>query len=736
MTLTNAQISRQLEYIASLLEYLEGPSFPVRRFSEMSRAVELFDFPLSLFSSHRELHKIRVLFFPKVRDEQLDVLRGLMIESVEPADETYARQTGLEYRSRSPLIAALEKEVTPDTVALIQLPDMGAARAAVLRDLLGIHRTEDLIRNCRQHMIRKLDGFDAELEKKWSLGRWHSSDNFSDPFPPMQWAIAEYVVDYILEQLSPLTEQTLDAPLLSPWEEFQRASRAEGTYGRRGAEHFGHREQHPEGRDPFPLEPDRWGAPIRPVANVRLRRSWIERIRDALTKSRKSKFGDRYSGPPGRMPLDRNRFGEIPADASAPRLLEGMEAVGEFRRLDEAVGSLEFLLATRAPEELANRIAEFSFLRVQSRRGNFIKAVIDQKKLVIAEKYDFPGAEVRFYLCAPHSFPASLVRRSCAESHWTELTRRAAAAELFLDETGLYRGKKEVSLLKEGDLYGNLALPYLPAEIRDGLFEFHMPPGAPSLLIRREQIRGDLHLHTTFSDGSGTIEQMADKALANGLEYIAVTDHSKRVAVANGMSEHRVLEYWRTVDAINRQIREMNIPLTILKGVEVDILENGDLDFGNEILAQADWVMASLHYHRSQPREKIHRRIAAAMRCPYVSAISHPTGKEWQSEFRINMDFDYVLDLAKKNNKCLEMNSRLHRLDPDWRLCRRAKEHGVKIVISTDSHAPSEMDYLRYGIQIARKAGLTKDDIINTLPLAELMARCPRPKPEPQKPAS
>ena len=369
------------------------------------------------------------------------------------------------------------------------------------------------------------------------------------------------------------------------------------------------------------------------------------------------------------------------------------------------------------------------FLQIQRQEGNLIEAHIERKKLLIADRQRFPGAVVRFFLCAPHSFAAESVFRSSAGEHWAELVRRAEERGLFLDETGLYKGKKEIPLSKEEDLYRELGLPNLPAEVRDGLFEFTMGPGAPDLLIRRPQIRGDLHMHTLFSDGSGSIEEMADKSLSNGMEYIAVTDHSKRVSVANGMDEHRALIYWRTVDEINQRIREARIPSTILKGIEVDVLENAELDFNDEILSQADWVMASLHYHRSQPREQIHRRIEAAMRCPYVSAISHPTGKEWMSDFRIDMDFDYVLELAKKYDKCLEMNSQLHRFDLDWRLCRRAKEHGVKIVISTDSHSPSDLDYMRYGVQLARKAGLTADDILNTLPLEEIMKRRSAPLP-------
>ena len=675
----------------------------------MAAAVARFDFPVSLFSQPREIHKMRVLFFPKAHDEQLDVLRDLILDPGEPADQAYREKTGLDVHAKSALTAALEKEVPLETAALLSLPEMTPQRAAILRDALNVRTTDELVRQCQLQMVRKLDGFGVDLEKRWMLGKWYSSQRPGGAFPPIQWAMAEPVVSFILEQLAPLAEERRETPMPTPWEEFRH-------------------EQPPMGGPDYPRFPnghDRWGGPIRPVSKVRIRRGLLDRVRDYLTRSQRV---DRFEAQ--RMqPHPSAPAGAAPELHGGSALLEQAVPAGDFARLNEAVHSFEFLLATRSADHLVQRLTALPFLQVQRQEGNMIEAHIERKKLLIADRQRFPGAVVRFFLCAPHAFAAESVFRSSAGEHWAELVRRAEERGLFLDETGLYKGKKEIPLSKEEDLYRELGLPNLPAEVRDGLFEFTMGPGAPDLLIRRPQIRGDLHMHTLFSDGSGSIEEMADKSLSNGMEYIAVTDHSKRVTVANGMDEHRALIYWRTVDEINQRIREARIPITILKGVEVDVLENAELDFNDEVLSQADWVMASLHYHRSQPREQIHRRIEAAMRCPYVSAISHPTGKEWMSDFRIDMDFDYVLELAKKYGKCLEMNSQLHRFDLDWRLCRRAKEHGVKIVISTDSHSPSDLDYMRYGVQLARKAGLSADDILNTLPLEEIMKRRPDPLP-------
>ena len=707
--MTNAQISEQLDYIASLLEYLEGESFPARRFTEMARAVERFDFPVSLFSRHHEIHKMRVLFFPKARDEQLDVLRELILEKDPPADEAYQRQTRLSYHSQIQLVAALEKEVPLETAALIRIPEMGAARAAALRDALGVKNSGDLTRQCQSHAVRKLEGFDAELEKKWLFGKWYSSEERAGAFAPIQWVRSESVVDYILEQLEPLTRETAPFWAPTPWEEFRQDPRPQGAPP---AEPFG---GYPPAAEPgaFPARPDRWNAPVRPIPNVRLRRSLSERVRAFFSKPKPSDLSN-LPQPRPRGDMLRGARSGMPTT-----LLEKTEVAGDFRRLNEGVRSFDFLLVTRFPDQVSERIAALPFLRVTRESGNVIEAAIDRKKLTIAEKYAFPGGEARFFLCSPHSRVAASVCRSSSQPHWSELIARAEKAGFFLDETGLYREKKEVPLEKEGDLYEKLGLPDLPPEIRDSLFEFRQPPASPELLISRSRIRGDLHMHSTFSDGRGTIEQMADKAVESGYEYIALTDHTKR---SYGLDEEGVLECWRAGDRVTRRIREIGLPLTILRGIEVDVLEDARLDLSEEILAQADWVMASLHYGRGQSREMIHRRMETALTCPYVSGISHPTGKEWQSSFRLDMDLDYIFDLAAKHGKCLEMNCKLHRFDLDWRLCRRAKEHGIKIVISTDSHSPQEMDNLRYGVQFARKAGLTPDDVVNTLPLSELMA--------------
>lgn len=697
--MTNSQIAEQLNYIALLLEYLEGPSFPVRRFAEMAHAVGRFDFPLERFSSHAELDKIRRLFFPKVRNEQLDVLRGLALERGEPADGAYTRKTGLTCRSRHPLVAALEKDAPPETAELIRLPDMGPARAAALHGALGIKTADDLLRDCGRGLIRKIDGFNAELEKKWKLGKWYSSEKSArTEYTPVSWPVAEFIVRYVLEQLQPLTETfTESGSALTPWEQFQREESG-GEPGEPDA-------QFPQRRP--------WEVEVRPMSNIRYRRPLLERIRQFFIKAQEPDLPPSYAA-------DRFPRGEsAPAPSSAP-LAAAVETAGPFRRLEEAVRSLDFLVVTHDPGLLFDHIAKLPFLSETNRSPFTLEAVIERNRLVYGEGRKFPGTAVRFFAASPHSAAAASVFHSSSPAHWSELERRAKDAGLFLDQTGLYRGKEEEAVKSEPEFYRALGLPPLPPEVRDGLFEFQL--AAPELLIRRPQMRGDLHMHSVYTDGTGTIEEMAEKGMANGLQYIAMTDHSKRVAVANGMNETRILDYWNDIDQINLRLREANVPFTILKGVEVDVLGTAVLDFSDDILARADWVMASLHFEQGQPREQIHRRLTAAMTCPYVSAISHPTGKTWMSDFRMDMDIDFFFDMALKHGKFVEMNSQPRRFDLDWRLCRMAKERGVKVVISTDSHSPGEMDYMQYGVQLARKAGLTADDIVNTRPVEEILA--------------
>jgi DNA polymerase (family 10) len=203
---------------------------------------------------------------------------------------------------------------------------------------------------------------------------------------------------------------------------------------------------------------------------------------------------------------------------------------------------------------------------------------------------------------------------------------------------------------------------------------------------------------------------MAQAAKKRGLKYIAITDHSKRVTMVNGLNAAKVLKQWAEIDNLNKRLKGV----TVLKGIEVDILERGGLDLPDDVLTQADWVVASVHYGHNQPKEQITHRVIEALENPHVSAIAHPTGRMLLQRKPYEIDLDAVLRAARDNRKFMELNAHPKRLDLDDVACAAAKNLGVRIVISTDAHRPEGLDAMRFGILQARRGGLTKQDVVNT----------------------
>jgi DNA polymerase (family 10) len=269
-----------------------------------------------------------------------------------------------------------------------------------------------------------------------------------------------------------------------------------------------------------------------------------------------------------------------------------------------------------------------------------------------------------------------------------------------------------------------MGLPWIPPELRENRGEFQQArDGTLPKLIELGDIVGDLHMHTTATDGKHTLEEMVAAAQERGLKYVAITDHSKRVSMANGLDATRLRWQWDRIDELNAKLKGFRV----LKGIEVDILEQGGLDLEDDVLAGADWVMASIHYGQNQSREQITQRIIGAIENPYVTAISHPTGRLINQRRGYEVDLDAVFAAAARHGKFMELNANPKRLDLDDIHCAAAKRHGIPIVISTDSHSIGNLQMMRYGILQARRAALTKEDVVNTRPWEEvrrLMGRC------------
>ena len=382
------------------------------------------------------------------------------------------------------------------------------------------------------------------------------------------------------------------------------------------------------------------------------------------------------------------------------------EVAGSYRRGKETVGDLDVLVVSHPPAAAMDCLAAFPGVATVLARGDTKMAV----RLA-------SGMQVDLRVVPEESFGAALQYFTGSQAHNVVLRGMAKDRGLKINEYGVFRGKRRIAGQTEEEVYGALELPWIPPELREARQEFEdAAAGKLPELIEVGQIRGDLHCHSTWTDGTATIEEMVQAARERGLKYLAMTDHSKRVTMAGGLDGAAIRRQWAEIDAINARLRGF----TLLKGVEVDILERGGLDLPDDVLAEADWVVASVHYGQRQSREQITRRVIGALENPYVRVIGHPTGRLINERKAYEIDLDAVLRAARDQGKMMELNAHPRRLDLDDVACRMAKNYGVPIVISTDSHRINGFDVLRYGVQQARRGGLTKNDVANTRTWAQL----------------
>ena len=385
--------------------------------------------------------------------------------------------------------------------------------------------------------------------------------------------------------------------------------------------------------------------------------------------------------------------------------VQQLEFAGSYRRGRETVGDLDVLVVAAEIDRIMDRFAEFS--------GSPDVLVRGDTKMSIRLA---GGLQVDLRIVPPESFGAALQYFTGSKEHNVVVRGRAKQRGLKINEYGVYRiddGQETyVAGATEEEVYAALDLPCFPPELREARHEFAWADaGDLPELIELEDIRGDLHAHTDETDGQASLEEMAEAARVRGLRYLAITDHSKRVSMAGGLDEKRLLAQWERIDQFNAQGSD---DFTLLKGIECDILEKGGLDLSDDVLAQADWVLASIHYGQRQPREQITARVLEAIEHPSVSAIAHPTGRLINQRPAYDIDLDAVFAAAKKHGKLLELNANPMRLDLDDVYCAAAKGHGIPIVINTDAHSVDSLGLMRYGILQARRAGLTKADVANT----------------------
>ncbi|MCX7403111.1 MAG: DNA polymerase/3'-5' exonuclease PolX [Planctomycetia bacterium] len=399
-----------------------------------------------------------------------------------------------------------------------------------------------------------------------------------------------------------------------------------------------------------------------------------------------------------------------------------ISGAGSWRRGQETVGDIDILVDSNNAQTVMNHLHSWPETTSVLLSG-------DTKTSVRGPR----GMQIDLRVVKTESFGAAMQYFTGSKEHNVRLRSRAREYGLTINEYGVYRltnhedgessevaidPSKNCSLAgrTEADLYAAVGLPWIPPELREGRGEILLAHnGQLPHLVELADICGDLHMHTTATDGENTLEEMLRCARQRGLNYIAITDHGQRVTMAHGLNAQRLLDQWGEIDRLNESLAvENDSPLVILKGIEVDMLEKGGLDLPDEVLEQADWVVASLHYGQSQPRQQITARIIEAIENRFVSVIGHPTGRLINRRPAYDVDIEAVIEAAARTGTFLEINANPWRLDLNEYHAFAAKQAGVKIVISTDAHSTHGFEVMRCGILQARRAGLEAKDIVNT----------------------
>lgn len=425
----------------------------------------------------------------------------------------------------------------------------------------------------------------------------------------------------------------------------------------------------------------------------------IEDIRRGIALLRESKERSRLGVV---LPIGESL---VEAVSRIPRT-EGAILAGSLRRMRETVKDIDVLTISDNPPEV---VEAFTSLRPEKD----VLASGSTKGSVILQE----GIQADLRVVGPESYGAALLYFTGSKAHNVRLRGLAQKKGLKINEYGVFRGEEMIAGETEREIYETLGLPFIPPELREdrGEIEAAMEGRLPDL-IDLADIRGDLHTHTTWSDGKATIAQMADAAEGLGYEYIAITDHSPSQTIAKGLPIERLLEKKKELaeEAGKRK------KIKVLMGTEVDIKMDGTLDYPDEILKDLDVVVASVHSGFKMDRETMTSRIISAIRNPYVHAIGHPTGRLINEREPYDVDIDLVIGAAAEYGKALEVNGSHPRLDLNDLHVRKAVDAGVKIIISTDAHSTAQLLFMRYGVGTARRGWVEKKDVLNALPFGEL----------------
>jgi DNA polymerase (family 10) len=428
-----------------------------------------------------------------------------------------------------------------------------------------------------------------------------------------------------------------------------------------------------------------------------------------------------------------SRFRLVEADELLPPLLayleetpglQRLEVAGSYRRRLETIGDIDLLALADDPEAISERLMSFPSV-TQVLGAGATKTSVTLRS----------GLQVDLRVAPPESWGAALVYFTGSKEHGIKLRQRALDRDLRISEYGVFRipesGDSEeaedrgrasegerVAGTTEEDVYEAVGLPWIPPEIREDRGEIPAAEaGELPRLLELKDLRGDLQMHSTWSDGRNSLEEMLEACAARGYEYFAITDHSKALAMIEGLDAARLRKQWVEIDEIAARHPEIRI----LRSMEVDILRDGTLDLEDEMLARLDLVVVSIHSYFGLPQAEQTERVLKAVRHPEVNILAHPTGRLINRRPPIDLDVDEVLRACVEGGVAVELNAQPSRLDLKDSQVMRAKELGLKVAISTDAHRTAELDLIHYGVEQARRAWLTPEDVLNALPLKGLL---------------
>lgn len=400
----------------------------------------------------------------------------------------------------------------------------------------------------------------------------------------------------------------------------------------------------------------------------------------------------------------------IVEELSRNRRIKNIQAAGSLRRMKETVGDID-ILATGS--DGASIVKSFVAMKDVTQ----VLAAGDTKGSVRVEE----GVQVDLRVVQEDEYGSALQYFTGSKEHNVHLREIAKKKGYKISEYGIFKGDKKVGGRLEEDIYKTVGMDWIPPELRENRGEIEAAQtGKLPKLVEISDVKGDLHNHSNWSDGTPTFEEMAEHAMKMGYQYLVVSDHSKSLHIANGLKDDELLEEIEEIDKLNKKFKGF----TLLKATEVDIKSDGALDFPDKILEKLDIVVASIHSGFKQGSEKITGRMIDAIRNPYVNIIAHPTGRLISKREGYEIDMNKVIAACAETGTALEINCFYDRLDLNDINCRKAKEAGVKIAISTDAHHVDQMWMMELGVGIARRGWLEARDVINTLPLDKLMAVC------------